>query len=261
MVEYIKPDYLDKFEPPKPLTSSRPLLRALLYGIPGAGKTTTAGHLIEERGLIVAADPNYVVLDKYPDVAKKVQVQPYYGLNQMRAIANAHTEGIKPWSDFDTLIWDPVSAAVQTTLRKLVITPGYRFEKQEMHKDIPTRPHYRILSDMLAETVDILNKSNLNIIYTTHMAQATDEEKKNGNFADRSNLPFASYMVLAQSVQLIGYIHKEDKGKPRMVQLEGTVKTDAKSQVPTLPEEETYTVQDIINGIHLWKSNYTREEN
>lgn len=254
-----KPEfYLDKFAPPKPLTTSKPLLRALLYGIPGAGKTSLAGHLIEERGLIIAADPNYVVLDKYPEIAKKVEVQPFYGLKQLREIANAHTEGIKPWSNFDTLIWDPVSTAAQDTLRTLV--KGNRFEKQEMHVDIPTRAHYRLLSDLLAGTVKTLNESGLNIIYTTHMTQATEDERKSGRLADRSNLPFASYMVISGAVQLIGYIHKEDRGKPRMVQLEGTVNTDAKSQIPTLPEEETYTVQDIIDGIFKWKNNYTEEE-
>lgn len=250
--------YLDSLPKPERIVDERPLLRALLFGEPGAGKTTLAGHLVEKKGLIVTADSNYVVLNKYPDVKNKIERQPFKGFRQMREIANAHAEGIKPWSDLDTLIWDPVSIAVQNTLRSMTADDNYRFKNQEMHREIPVRPHYMIARNKLADTVQVLNKSKLNIIYVTHVQQPSAEEKeKDINFAIRSNLPYSCYLVIAAEVQLIGYVNKEAPGKPRLVQLEGTKTISAKSQVPTLPEEEIYTIEDIINGVRLWKSNYT----
>lgn len=241
---------LEQMGEPKTVHEERRLLRALLYGDPGAGKTTLAGQLVENKACLITADSGWVVLQKEPELAAKIHRYDFTGLRQIEAIAQAHGEGIEPWCTYDTLIWDTVSQSVNIVLRNLVSQRQY--PKEQHDPEVEGRPHYRIVERALLDTVTILNKSKLNIIYTAHIRDPSQQDIDKKRFAIRPSMPEASYMVIAREVQLLGWVHKEVKGGVRQIQLEGTLKETAKCQIPTIPEA-TYPLSEIPELITAWK--------
>lgn len=226
--------------------------RCLLYGDYGAGKTWLSGQIgkaISGKQLFVTTDDNWVVLNKDLDVWNSVYRVPYEGFTQMELIAAAHTAGIEPYVQAKTLTWDAVSTGLQITLRNLVDLK--KFPKQQMDPEIEGFAHYRMIRNMLRKTILELHKSKLNIIYTAHIRDPLGSEQGDTKFATRANMPEASYSVLAEQVQAIGWVYKEKKGGKRLVQFEGTVREAAKSQLPTI-EEATYSVEEIPELVRKW---------
>lgn len=240
---------IEKLETPQELAEVPKLLRALFFGVPGAGKTSLAGQLIEKKALVVYTDSNYTVLQKDPEIKSKISIVPFTGFDQIRTIAQAHSAGIEPYCKYDTLIWDTVSEAIQIMLRRVVSIP---FSSQ-VHDTLESWEHYRMIKSFLGETLEVLNKSTLNVIYISHLQDASEDDKKHKQYAVRSNMPRACYIKLAQEVNLIGCLSKEAAGQPRKIQLEGSTEESAKSQIPTLPEGK-YLIPEVITKIQEWKN-------
>lgn len=242
---------LEKMGQPQSIKDSNRRLRAFFYGDPGAGKTTLAAHLIENKAAIITADSAWVVLDKHPELSEKIDRYPFTSFAQVRAMAIAHGEGIEPWCTYDTLIWDPVSQAVNLMLRGLV--DNRKYPKEQHDPEVEGWPHYRIIERSLIDTVKTLNESDMNIIYTAHIKDPSTADKEKKRFAIRPDLPEASYKAIAREVQLLGWLYKEAKGGQRKIQFEGTLQETAKSQISTIPEK-TYQVSEIPDLISKWKS-------
>ncbi len=226
--------------------------RFLFYGDPGSYKTTLAAQLVENRGLLVSTDSAWVVLQGYPELTEKVERIPFEGFSQLRAICIAHTEGIEPYASFDTLILDTVSTMVQLVLRKLVAVRKY--PKEQHDPEVEGWPHYRIVERALIDTIEVMNNSDLNIIYLAHVREPNDSDKEKvvKKYAIRPNMPEKSFMAVAQEVQLIGWMHRPDVKKPHQVQLQGSVAVTAKSQMATL-QDSTYSVHQIPELVAKWK--------
>lgn len=243
---------LDRFRTPMSVADAPRRLRAFFYGDPGAGKTTLAGQLVENRGAIFTTDSAWVVLLDNPEVASKIDQWPFQGFAQIRAFAEAHMEGIEPYASYDTIIWDTVAKAVDNTLRVLVGAKKYPKEQQD--PDVEAWPHYRQVERALIDTIAVLNKSDLNVIYTAHIRDPSTQDKEKKRFAIRPNSPNACYQAIAQEVQLIGWLFNENaKSTEPSIQLKGTLQETAKSQISTLPQG-TYKVSQIPGKIREWKS-------
>lgn len=219
--------------------------RLFFYGDTDCGKTSLACRLVKDKGLLVYGDSAWSVVKKYEDVAHKWDVVPFDGFAQLRTIAEAHSAGHPTVAKYDTLLIDPVSVAVNTMLRRVADQNKVKVEGW---------PEYRVVERYLTDTIEILNKSDLNIIYTAHQKFPSDADREKKQFAIRGNLPEACYNVIAREVQLIGYMFKEKRGAKRQIQLEGTLTESAKCQIPGI-EETTYDVDEFLILMKKWRDN------
>lgn len=252
MDDKVRAELLKLSQHAAPVAEERRLLRALFYGDFGSGKSTTALRCIEEKGIWVTTDSAWVVIDKYPELQEKVHRFPFTGFSQIRAFCDAKDEGIEPWASADTLIWDTVTGSIKTYLNRLLSDPKMKFNDQR-HDDVPSWTHYGIMERRLVETVDVLTRSQYNVIYLSHIREPNEQDRQKKRFAIRPNAPEASYNILAREVSLLGWLYKEDRGGKKKIQFEGTLREVAKSQISTI-NETTYDLDQIPELIQKWKT-------
>lgn len=232
------------------LHDTRPF-RALFYGDTDMGKTTLAGQVAKVLGkptALFATDSNWVVLLNDPEVASLVQKYDFDGFSQIRAFAQAHKEGLESACQFGTLIWDTVSTACLNVRNHMVKVKKF---KDQRDPDVASWTHFNLLSMKFEEVIADLRKTDLNIIYTTHLRTPTDKDREEKKFNIRSNMPEASFNLLMQEVPLIGWVHKTSQGTRRIIQFEGTDTETAKSQIVGI-EGRTYDVEEVPELVRKW---------
>lgn len=238
---------------PRTLADVQKLVRAYVYGDPGVGKTDFFVKICRELNLSpiwVTADSGYSTVLKYPDVAERTYFTNFDSFSQLRLLAQAHDEGHEPFCNYDTLIWDTVSTSVNNTLRELVkIKPLSQDNKPITVRElgdpslaIEAWGHYRMVESLMKTLVPVLNKSGMHIFYSAHIRDPTDKDKEKKRFAIRPAGPEATYRVIAQEANLLGWLYKE--GKERLIQFEPTLRETAKTQIPTI-QEKTYKVTEV----------------
>lgn len=247
---------LDKMGQPVSTAEQLPYFRGLIYGDYGHGKTTAAGKIAEAivkqiggKIGIISTDSNWVVLKDNPEIADITYRWAFDGFKQIKVIAKAKREGVEPYKDLSVLIIDTFSTACNKVLNKIV--EDIKFPKDQMHKDLPGRTHWRYLSQLVEQLMEELNESDLNIIFLTHVREPSEDdlEKKKKNI--RSNMPEASYSWLAQHVQVIGWLYRDKAGNEVKIQFCPTNTEAAKSQVKTI-RQTTYLVEEVPKLIAEW---------
>jgi hypothetical protein len=242
---------LDKMGSAVDIADESKLFRGCFYGDFGMGKTTLAGQLIGvDRAAWITSDSAWTALYKLPGVKDQVRRWPFEGFSQLRAIAEGHAEGIEPYAGFKWLVWDTVSTSVDVLLGNLA--EAHPFEKEQLHPSLEGRPHYRMAANALKKTIQALNQSGLNIVYIAHDRTPSDADKEKRKYAIRPNMPEASYKVMGQEVNLIGWLHKDDSGK-RLIQLNSTKFITAKCQIPGI-EEKIYPTQELAPLVRKWQA-------
>lgn len=239
---------------PLSLSEVSPKYSIWIYGEPGSGKTDLAGRLIAQSGkpaALISSDSAWVTLLKNPKAAELTTRYPYSGFSQVRAIAQAAIEGIEPYCNYGTLVWDTLSTSIEWTLGKLVQSKKFR---DQIDSEAASWTHYNLVQRALGPVVDDLNKAPFDVIYLSHVRQPNEQDAKKQIFAIRPNTPEACFRQVAGEVQLIGWLNKEKTGGKRVLQVEGTNTTTAKSQIFSIPEGK-YPVEEIPALIAKMKAN------
>lgn len=237
---------------PANLWEEQRLVRALFYGDFGIGKTTLAAQIAKVIGgkvCLITTDSAWTVLHKDPELSADITRYKFDSFHQIKLMIQAHMEGIEPWASYKTFIWDTFSTSVDRVLRHLVkVKP---FAKQQVDPTLEGYPHYRMAANGLKDIVDLFNQSDLHVIYLGHVKFPGESDVQKKQFAIRPNSPEAAYNVVAQEVQLIGWLFREGREAQRKVQFQGTTQETAKSQISTIPEA-TYLVNQIPELIQKW---------
>jgi len=244
---------LEAMGEPSSVWEEQRLVRALFYGDYGAGKTTLAAQIAKVIGgktCLITTDSAWTVLHKDPDLAREITRFDFDSFAAIKLMIEAHNEGIEPWASYRTFIWDTFSTSVDRVLRFLV--KAKPFPNQQVDPTLEAYPHYRMAANGVKEIVDLFKKSDLNVVYLAHIRfpSESDKEKKK-QFAIRPKAPEDAYSVIAQEVQLIGWLYREGREAQRKVQFQGTTQETGKSQISTIPEA-TYPANQIPELIQKW---------
>src|ERR1700754_4726791 len=152
------------------LASEQKLFRGFLYGDFGVGKTHMAGQIAKVLGgpiCLINTDSAWTTLLKDPEIASLTTRYQFDSLPAVRMIIDAHNEGIEPYASYRTLIWDTVTTSIDNVLRDLVDLK--KFPTEQRDPSLEAYPHYRMASNSMKETIDLIKQSDLNVIYTGHV--------------------------------------------------------------------------------------------
>jgi AAA domain len=226
------------------------LIRPFIYGDPGVGKTQLAAEICLEVGLNpiwVTSDSGWSTVLKYPDLAKRTYKVLFDSFEHIRLMVQAKEEGLEPFCNYDTVVLDTVSTQISMMLRtvtKLKPLPG-----EQKDPSIPGWGHYQMIENAMKDTVEVLSKSGMHVIYLAHIRDPTEKDKEKKRFAIRPAGPEATYRIIAQEANLIGWLHKENRDSERLIQFSPTLQETAKTQVPTILEQtySTKLVPELIS--------------
>lgn len=227
---------------PMSLLQEPRLLRAYIYGDPKVGKTDLTAKIVQalgEKAIWLSTDSGWTTVLKYPEIAADVWKMPFDSFKQIRLIIQAHDEGVEPYCDYNVLVVDTIGKAIDMMLRILVKKKP--LEKEQYDEMLEARGHYRMVEQLLKDTVEMVNKSGMHVIYTSHIRNPNDEDRKQKRFAIRPDAPEASFRVLAREVNLIGWLYKENV---RKIQFNPTLTEIAGTQISTI-QEKTYRVEEV----------------
>lgn len=226
-------------------------LRLLIYGDPKIGKTDLVTKILGAIGgksALISTDSGWVTALKYPEIAENIKRYQFDSFGQIRLMAQAHEEGVEPFSEMSTFVWDTASTGIDLSLRDLVNQKKFN---DQIDPEAEGWTHYRLVSRKLRETVKAIRKSNLHFIMTAHVREPTEQDRAKSKFNIRPNMPEKSYNILAEEANLIGWLHKEGNGKQRLIQFEGTNRVSAGSQISTI-ENKIYPVEEVPELIAKW---------
>lgn len=229
--------------------------KIILYGDPGAGKTTL-GATIGKKILMVAADPEgWQSLINHPELGlgTRIKVMEYKGISQLEFVADAVVEGAKGFREFDTINVDTLSHVVGMDLDLVtkvnIDKKGYvggektlekmKFDYERDMFGVYNQNALRIKGALLK-----LFSSNVNIVATAHAYQrkirATNTERTEPGF------PPAVLAAINANVSLMAYMTANEAGLDsdgtvkyhRQIQYHPTRTIMAKTRIGGLPTTE-----------------------
>lgn len=248
MTEPLTAEQLDKLRSmgePMSLSEVPKYLRAFIYGDPGVGKTDFLVQVVKELNLNpiwITTDSGWTTIFKYTDVASRTWKVPFDSFAQIRMMVQAREEGIEPFCNYDTICLDTASGAIDNMLR--IVVKQKPLPKEQQDPNVEAWGHYRMVESALKDTVNILKKSTMHVLFTAHIRDPSEKDKEKKRFAIRPAGPEACYRVIAQEVNLLGWLYPENRTDERLIQFKPTLQETAKTQIPTV-DSKTYNVTQV----------------
>jgi hypothetical protein len=181
-----------------------PYYVSVLYGDYGNRKTTAAGSMVKDRGLLLSTDDSWKVLlnDRHKDIYQKITILQLEGLSQLKYI---------DLSGYDTIIWDTISQSVDVYLDLLYDEADwggkYREKIVSKNEDLKGLENlaavdYRVTRDTFRPILNRLFKNTkAHIIFTS---QVTEPIKGlSANEQKRPSIPQATFKIIGTRADII----------------------------------------------------------
>lgn len=226
------------------------------YGEYGTTKTVTAGKISRGRFLVVATDNGWTSLRNHSDVVDRFDVVEYTGLSQLREIAEWSKEEGFP---YELIHVDTVSQVQEEYLDFLLdeVSWSQNFREKSAPKrkgaeilEVPGRADYHVVRNKMRGPVKALIKAPVDVIFSAHLREPTEDEKAKGNFVRRPTLTQTVYALIAREASVMA-LFERDKGNVS-IKCETDKKQVSKSRIASL-DGQTVNVDTFVQRIHDWK--------
>ena len=233
---------LSRDQVPVPLGEAPRLVRALIYGDFGSGKSTLVAKIIEALGikaLAITADSCWPAMLKVPGADIERLSYKSYGGSSEETKTNAYGQLLEvakklgDGSRYQAIDLDPVSSMIDIGRRHYTRVKKFADQRD---KDVSSWTHFNLVKDKFTDTIEVLTATQCHVFYVCHARFPSEEEKSKARGVVRPSPPEQTFVEIAKECNLIAYCFKENRGEKRKVQTEGTLKEVAKSQIPTVPE-------------------------
>jgi hypothetical protein len=243
-------------------------IKGFLYGELGTWKTSTAGLMVKEKGLIIAADNGFLALENLPGLDGKkslldsFSIQRYSGLSQLRYIAERVENG--KYKDYDVIMIDTISQIQEEYLDFILehVNYGGKFRekvnidkegKEEMGVDsieAPVPVDYHILRNQFRPVIKSLIKADIDIWFLAHVKEPGPMDKV---MYRRPSLTDGVYKVISRECNIMGFCTKVKKNTEATISFEQTPLQVAKSQIGVL-RDKTVTQSELVKIVKDWKT-------
>lgn len=258
---------LAQYHKPTPAIDRPLYLRMLLYGTWGVGKTILACR-VGKNPLLLITEPSDDSLADHPDIAHRVTVTEYGGINHLRWIAEAFKSG---YYTNDTLVVDTASELIEEQLDR--IKAGYRPPKENTRPKfsgvggLPTlevvgTDDYRLLRDILRPTIKELCLLPINLIFTAHERAVTwsdqDKNRKDGTALPpvRPDLPSQTLSMIAKRVSVVGRMTRQGDKRELSFRTD-TTKEEVKSRIRLLDNRRISDIE-FLEIVTNWRQAHGR---
>jgi hypothetical protein len=227
------------------------------YGEFGSTKTVTAGKLSRIKFLVIATDNGWTSLDNHDELVDKYDVLPYDGLSQLDEVAAWSHESDFP---YDLLHLDTVSQMQEEYLDFLLdeITWSQNFREKSQTKrrgaetvEVPGRADYHVTRNKMRGPIKNLIKAPVDVVFSAHLREPTEDEKSKGNFVRRPTLTQTVYSLIAREASVMALFERTKTGGVQ-IKCETDAKQVAKSRIKSL-DGQTVGVDKFVSNIHEWK--------
>lgn len=232
--------------------------KGLIYGEPGAGKTSL-GASIGEKVLFVVADPGgFEALFNHPELGlgTRIKTIKYDGISQLEALADIFVDGGTEYDQYDTVMLDTMSNIA--TLDRDVITKvkmkkkGTDFAWEDQQWPIYNETTLRVTTALLK-----LMLAPINVVMTAHSM----EKEINGRQVRRPKFSPEIFASISGQCSMIAYMTANESGVDtdgsvkyaRQIQYHPTKSIVAKTRIGGLPTSENlpYNKGNTLNGSRL----------
>lgn len=233
--------------------------KGLIYGDPGAGKTTLAST-IGDKVLFIVADPDgWQSLLNHPKLGLGTRIIPmqYKGLSQLEALADAFTEGDTEFDQYDTVILDTLSNIADIdrgiVTKEKMKQKGDSFDFQDQQWPIYNQTSVRVKDALLK-----LFLAPVNVVATAH-AREVELKSTVGIKQTRPKFSPEIFSAINGYCSMIAYMTANEAGVDsdgtlkyeRLIQYHPTRSIVAKTRIGGLPATEANPNLKAI--VEAWK--------
>lgn len=229
-------------------------LMGMIYGGPGAGKTTTAMALAQQlRGegkvLLLDSAEGFVSLEAMPGLAEATTIVPNVTSKELAAVSEALLKRTKDFKDYTVVVIDEASSLAQEVLENVVreragVTIGEELPEIEGRD-------YGPMTQIMGAIIRRLQKvEGLHVIIVAHDREK--EDKRRGLLISPQFTPLL-LKEIQKLMHVTGYqvARIDAKGSyTYQVQARPTVSVQAKSRIPATPVIQS--PEEFVEFVSTW---------
>ena len=247
---------------PQPLKDRERYVKAFIYGEFGVGKTILAASCTQNKGLIIATDTGTDSLYNHPELLEKHDIVPYKGLQHLTAVAEAISEGVEGYEQYDNVIVDTISQVQEEYLdwlldnfkfsgnMRTLAEPRNARDRTLESQEITGLPDYHLARNKMRGPVKALIKAPVDVFFLAHLREPSMMDIQKGKLVRRPTLTETVFKLIAREASLLGLM--ERSAKERTVQFLTDKKTIAKSRIIEL-DNKTINADTLPQIIQEWK--------
>jgi len=221
-----------------PLSKRTRYLKALLYGLPGVGKTTLAASGPDCLVIDIERGTKSLLLEERFEAVQICEPDSFQDVDDLFwAIRNKH---LTPKS----LSLDSISEFQRVHLDE-ILEAAHKKDPSKVDQYLAQQQHYRLSTEMMRRHVLAFRELPLHFIVTAHAIEDKDEL---GKIAIRPAVTPKLSGTLIGMMDLIGYLEVDEKGERRLT-CRPTRRIQAKNRIGLPTEIKNPTWADITEPL------------